>query len=190
MKTGTQYFLKRVSFILLVVCSISLMSLLVIPVGTVRAASKSSIVAITFLPNHQRLVGDQIASPPNSIPKTCLGIFGGTSNVSRNQTYLSYDAHAAVQNNCGVTLLNGGGWQADFQVDCAGNLINENPLLDGGLPQINSGVSFTFLDGHWDSTCEDGPIFYPPDEVTIYLSASGNLQGGGIAVGSSYIQAK
>jgi len=191
MQTGTWHFLKRASLILLLVCSVSLLSILAVSGKTAQAASKPSTIAITFLPDHQRLIGDQAASPPNSIPKTCLGIFGGTSSVSRSSTQLSYDARAGVQNNCGVTLLNGGGWDADFQVDCDGVLINENPLLGGGLPQINAGASFTFLDGHYVSTClTEGGTYFAPEEVTIYLSASGNLQGGGVAVGSSYIQAK
>ena len=81
-----------------------------------------------------------------------------------------------------------GGWIANFVVDCDGDMIGENPELTGGLPQINVGASFTFLDGHYTSFCEDqfGDKF-APSEVVIYLSASGNLQGGGVATGSTYI---
>ncbi len=127
---------------------------------------------------------------PLSYPSDCLGIYPSSSNVSRTSTALSYNLYASVKNECTKVLLGdgSGGWIANFVVDCEGDMIEENPYLTGGLPQIKVGASVTFLDGHWVSDCEDqfGDKFAPV-EVTINLSASGNLQGGGVATGSTYI---
>jgi hypothetical protein len=162
-----------------------------------QVANKHDISAITILPNQRRLVGNKAitqqkvvkgeVSVPNGYPTDCLDIYGSFSNVTRNSTSLNYYFTAGVKNTCTKNLLSGGGWEADFQVDCAGVLINENPYLSGGLPQINVNARFTFLDGHYSSTCVDEwGDYFAPDEVTIYVSASGNLEGGGVAVGSSY----
>ena len=129
-------------------------------------------------------------APPPGYPTNCLVISASDSNVSRTSTALSYNVHARVRNGCTKVLLGdgSGGWIANFVVDCDGDMTGENPELTGGLPQLNVSASFTFLDGHYTSFCEDqfGDKF-APSEVVIYLSASGNLQGGGVATGNTYV---
>ena len=123
---------------------------------------------------------------PKAFPSNCLTILGGTSNTQRSLTDLSYNVTGRVRNGCTQVLKSGGGWIANFQVDCDGTLIDENPELSGGLLQVNVGATFTFLDGHYKSVCNEGGAIVAPDQVTIYVSVSGNLQNGTVATGSDY----
>lgn len=160
-----------------------------------QVVSEPAKNAITILPDYQRLVEKRTnelerpvrvqAVTPQSYPKNCLGVTGGPYNVVRSVTSLDYDIVAVVNNGCTSALLEGG-WNADFQLDCAGVLINESPELTGNIiSPLNVGARFTFIDGHYSSRCLEDGGQVAPILVTIFISVSGNLQAGGTALGGT-----